>query len=481
MADSGGFLFREVRLVDGAGGPSRPADVGVVDDRVVSISDTGRGEVPEGGQLIAGEGRVLAPGFIDSHTHDDLAVLETPDMAAKISQGVTTVVTGNCGISLAPLTLSGAPPEPLNLLGGQEAFEFSSFADYRAGITAAAPAVNVAAMVGHGTLRVGNLADVSRRADDNELAAMQSQLAEGLENGAIGFSTGLFYAPNSAADMAEVVALARLVGEAGGVYVTHMRDEHAGVAESIGETVETARQAEVPVVISHHKCAGPANWGRSTETLRLIGEARQAHSVGLDAYPYAAGSTVLNPAMVEPGVPVMVTWSHAVPEATGRMLDDLAVEWGCDRTVAAARLVPAGAIYFSMDEADVRRILAFPATMIGSDGLPADTHPHPRLWGAFARVAGHYVRDVGLFSLEQAVHKMSGLTAATYRLAGRGVVEVGGFADLVLFDADEIADQATYEAPTRPATGIDLVLVNGVVAFEDGEVRGRAGRLLGRG
>ncbi len=477
---AGGLLLREVRLIDGTGGAARLADVAVAGDRVVAIAPPGRGAA-SGGQVIAGDGRVLAPGFIDTHTHDDLAVLDTPEMLPKVSQGVTTVVTGNCGISAAPLTLEAPPPEPINLLGGQDAFRFPSFAAYAEAVTQAAPAVNVAALIGHGSLRVGSMADVGRRADEGELAAMQARLAEGLAQGAIGLSSGLFYAPNKAADMGEVVALARPVGAAGGVYVTHMRDEHDGVAESIGETVETARRAGVPVVISHHKCAGPANWGRSVETLELIAAARDTHPVGLDAYPYAAGSTVLDPAMVDPEVPVLVTWSDAVPAVAGRMLADIAADWGCGAADAAQRLVPAGAIYFSMDEADVRRILAFPSTMIGSDGLPRDAHPHPRLWGTFARVAGHYARDVGLFSLEAAVHKMSGLTAATFGLAGRGVIREGGFADLVLFDADKIDDQATFEAPTRRAAGIDLVVVNGVVAYDGEAVRGRAGRLLKRG
>jgi N-acyl-D-aspartate/D-glutamate deacylase len=229
-------------------------------------------------------------------------------------------------------------------------------------------------------------------------------------------------------------------------------------------------------VISHHKCAQPENWGRSRETLPRIAAAAQRQTVGLDAYPYAAGSTVLYPAEARDDVRIMITWSSPHPEVSGRDLADIAKAWGCSQREAGERLLPAGAIYFQMDEADVRAILAFPLTMIGSDGLPHDKHPHPRLWGTFPRVLGHYVRDIRLFSLEHAIHKMTGLTAARFGLAGRGTLREGNAADLVLFDAERIKDTATYEQPVQAAEGITAVFVNGQRA-SDGAGAGRLLRL----
>ena len=308
---------------------------------------------------------------------------------------------------------------------------------------------------------------------------MRRLLAQSLEEGAIGFSTGLFYDINSGADADEVVALAELVAARGGIYATHLRDEFAGVADSLREAFDTGSRARVPVVVSHHKCAMPENWGRSRETLAMIAEAARRQPVSLDAYPYTAGSTILDPAKLRDDVRTLVTWSTPHPEMGGRDLADIARDWGCSAVEAARRLLPAGAIYFQMDEGDVRAILSFPLTMIGSDGLPHDSHPHPRLWGTFPRVLGHYARDLGLFSLEEAVHKMTGLTASRFGLAGRGLLREGHAADLVVFDPARIRDMATYEAPTEPAEGIAWVIVNGVVAWHPGADQvTRAGRLL---
>jgi N-acyl-D-aspartate/D-glutamate deacylase len=334
--------------------------------------------------------------------------------------------------------------------------------------------VNVAALIGHGTLRVATMSDISGRATPQEIDRMRKLLGDSLDAGAVGFSTGLFYPINSGADADEVVALAEIVGAKGGVYTTHMRDEYDKVMDSLEETFDTAQRAKVPVVISHHKCALPENYGRSRQTLRRITEAAQRQTVGLDAYPYDAGSTVLYPEEARDDVRIMVTWSTPHPEMSGRDLSDIAKEWGCSQREAGERLLPAGAIYFQMDEADVRAILAFPLTMIGSDGLPHDKHPHPRLWGTFPRILGHYVRNVHLFSLENAIHKMTGMTAARFGLTDRGLLKEGYAADLVLFDAAKVRDTATYADPIRAAEGINAVYVNGQPALEGA----RAGRLL---
>ncbi len=472
------LIFRDALIVDGTGAPAKQGDLAIRGDRIAAIGDAVDG--PATAEIDLG-GLAVAPGFIDVHTHDDRAVIDTPEMPAKVSQGVTSVVVGNCGISLSPIVLDGDPPPPMNLLGERPKFRFPRFADYGAAVDAARPAVNVAALIGHSTLRVGIMDDVRKPATNAEIAEMGALLSDALAAGAIGFSTGLFYPPNEAAGIDEVSALAARLKDSGGIYTTHMRNEHDGVLDSLEESFETGRRAEVPVVISHHKCAGPANWGRSTETLAAIEAARAGQPVGLDAYPYAAGSTVLIPRFMDPNIRIRVSWSKPHPEMAGRDLADIAADWGCSQEDAARRLDPAGAVYFQMDEADVRRILAYPHTMIGSDGLPHDSHPHPRLWGTFPRVIGHYGRDEGLFGLEEAVRRMTGLPAETFRLPGRGVLAEGRFADIVVFDPKTIADRATYDEPTLPAAGIDRVYVNGRETHHHGEATGdRAGRLLRR-
>ena len=471
-------VIRNGRLIDGTGAPARAMDVALSGERIAAIAAPEDSAHWWGALDIDASDRVLAPGFIDVHTHDDNAVLINPTMPAKISQGVTTVIVGNCGISLAPIT-DIDPPPPLNLLGGRDAFHFESMASYLAAVEAARPSINVAAMVGHSTLRAGAMDDLNRGATAGEIDVMRERLAASLTAGAIGFSTGLYYKTATAADMEEVIALAEVLSEAGGIYTTHMRDEADHIIASLQETQTTAQRANVPVVISHHKCSQPANWGRSSETLAFIEEARNSTTMGLDAYPYAAGSTVLDPDWAREEIRIMITTSLPHPEASGRDLADIAKEWDCSLKEAAVKLSPAGAIYFQMDEADVQRILAYPPTMIGSDGLPHDEHPHPRLWGTFPRVLGHYCRDLGLFDLETAVHKMTGLPAKTFGLADRGTVREGAYADLVIFDPERIIDLATYEDPLQQSAGIDYVLVNGSLSLMQGNLcPERSGRVV---
>jgi N-acyl-D-amino-acid deacylase len=459
------IVIRRGTLIDGTGGPARAADIGIRGGRITSV-----GAIEgNGASEIDAIGLVVSPGFIDVHTHDDGAVLANPRMAAKITQGVTTVIVGNCGISLSPIEPLD-PPDPLTLLGGREAYRFPTTASYVAAVRDTRPSVNVGILIGHTTLRLAVMDDLTRSATPDEAARMRALLEASLDAGAIGLSTGLYYKPANAARQDEVVAIASALHDKGGIYTTHMRNEHDGVMDSLRETFATARKADVPVVVSHHKCAGPDNWHRTSETLPFIATARETQAIGLDAYPYTAGSTVLEPDWIDERVRTMITTSLPHPEMTGRDLSDIAAEWGVAQKEAARRLMPAGAVYFQMIEEDVRKILAFPATMIGSDGLPRDTHPHPRLWGTFPRVLGHYARDVGLFPLETAVHKMTGLSAKTFNLRDRGVVREGAYADLVLFDPATIADVATFESPMQPARGISHVLVNGTLAYVNGAV-----------
>ena len=269
--------------------------------------------------------------------------------------------------------------------------------------------------------------------------------------------------------------------QAGALYTTHMRDEGDHVLESLDESFAVGREAAVPVVISHHKVLGSANFGRTQETLPKIAAAMARQEIGLDAYPYIASSTVLRKENIPRALKILVTWSKPFPEASGRTLAEIAQEWRVSAEEAADRLQPAGAIYFMMSEEDVRRVLAFEHTMIGSDGLPHDRHPHPRLWGTFARVLGHYCREEKLFPLAEAVRRMTGLPARRFGLAGRGRLAPGAHADVTVFDPATIIDRASFAEPMQPAAGIFLVLVNGEAVWRNGSATGaRPGRTLRR-
>jgi N-acyl-D-amino-acid deacylase len=472
-------LIRNVRVLDGSGADARNADVAIEAGLVRAI---GRLPGDQAKDVIEGKGYVLSPGFIDVHTHDDTSVVRDPQMMAKLSQGVTTVIVGNCGISAAPVRLSGAPPDPMNLLGEAGDFRYPTFADYVGAVNAAQPAVNVAALAGHTALRNNHMDRLDRPATQTEIEAMRVQLSEALEHGALGLSTGLAYSSARSAPAEEVLSLAEPLAAAGAVYATHMRTEADEILTAMNEAFTTGRHCRVPVIISHLKCSGIDNWGRSEEVLSSLEAAAANQPVQCDCYPYAASSTILDVRQVDPRVRIFVTWSKPHPEKAGQNLQQIADSWGIEQKEAAERLRPAGAIYYGMSEDDVRHILQHPVTMIGSDGLPNDPRPHPRLWGTFPRVLGHYCRDQGLFSLAQAVHKMTGLSAQRFGLTDRGKIAEGSPADLVLFDPDTIRDTATFSNPISAAEGIAAVWVNGVLSYQDREATGkRGGRFLPRG
>lgn len=483
-------LLRNGLVVDGSGGPSWQGDVLILGSRIAALGASLADRladhlpalmVPEQVPVVDCSGLVIAPGFIDVHTHDDAIVLRDPDCLPKLSQGITTVVTGNCGISLAPYEAPLARA-PLSLLGA-DSFKCASMEGYQAAVTAAAPAVNVAALVGHTTLRFAVMADLSQPANEVQCARMAQLLEDCMAAGAHGLSSGLFYEEAYAAPASEVTELARVVARHGGIYATHLRSEMQHIIEAMHEAGDSAFVAGVPLVISHHKCAGPAQWGRSIETLALVDTLALRQPVAVDVYPYVAGSTVLRRDLVDGGIDVLITWSEPHPECTGRLLADIAAEWGVDQPTACTRLLPGGACYFQMHEDDVARVIAHPRSMIGSDGLPHDKHPHPRLWGAFPRVFARYWRDRPLLTLEQTVHKMTGLSARNLRIADRGLLRFGAMADVVLFDPARITDTATFEQPTRVSEGIVAVYVNGQRAYAEHEgprVLARAGRMLRR-
>lgn len=471
-------IIRGARLIDGTGAEPFIADLCIAEGKIAAIGDfTGI----RANEEFQADGRVLAPGFIDVHTHDDLHVIRHPSMLPKLSQGVTTVIVGNCGISAAPLRLVDEPPDPINLLGEGSDFIYPCFADYVDAVNRAIPAVNVAAFVGHTSLRSNHMDSFQRPATTVEIAAMKIELAQALRAGALGLSTGLAYRNAQCAPTSEVEALAAALEEGAGLYVSHIRSEDDAIIAAIDEAIGIGAAANVDVVISHLKCAGRQNWGRSGEVLEHIGRPHAGRALSCDCYPYAASSTTLDPAIVDEMIDIRITWSTPWPDMAGRMLAEIAQLWDVSQVEAARRLEPAGAIYHEMQEADVQRILAHPATMIGSDGLPNDPRPHPRLWGTFARVLGHYSREVNLFPLQEAVRKMTGLSAQRFGLKGRGELKPGYFADLVLFDPDRIADCATFDAPTRAARGIEAVWVNGVLSWREEATTGkRAGRFITR-
>jgi N-acyl-D-amino-acid deacylase len=307
-------------------------------------------------------------------------------------------------------------------------------------------------------------------------------LREALDAGALGLSSGLAYLSANAASTEEVLGLAQPLAAAGAIYTSHMRSETDAILEAMDEAFAIGRISRVPTILSHLKCAGVENWGRSTEVLHALDQARASQAIGCDCYPYAAGSSTLDLRQVDERVTITITWSTPHPEVAGQSLEQIANAWNVTQFDAARRLQPAGAIYHSIFEEDMRRILHHPATMIGSDGLPNDPRPHPRLWGTFARVLGHYCREEKLFTLPEAIYKMTGLPAQRFGLTQRGRIRKGFYADLVLFDPEKITDMATYSNPMQPAVGIESVWVNGTLSYTaQGATGNSSGRFLPRG
>ncbi|CCN35171.1 D-aminoacylase [Vibrio nigripulchritudo SO65] len=471
-------VFRNVHLIDGTGADGYSADVAIHNEKIAAIGDLANAQAIT---LIDGQNLVLSPGFVDVHTHDDTNVIRYPDCLPKISQGVTTVIVGNCGISASPAVLSDEPPDPMNLLGKQSDFVYPTFKSYAEAVEAAIPAVNVAALVGHTTLRNNVMDELHRPASGDEITAMKNTLHQAMAEGAIGLSSGLAYASAKQAPTEEVMALAEELAEFGGIYTTHMRTEFEQILEAMDEAFRTGKHAKVPVVISHLKCAGAGNWGRTVEVLELMDHTAKHQDVCCDCYPYSASSSTLDLKQVTSDFDIFITWSDPRPDLAGRMLKDIASELDLSLMDAAKALQPAGAVYHCMDEDDVERVLKYRLSMVGSDGLPNDPHPHPRLWGTFPKVLGHYSRERQLFSLPTAVHKMTGMSAKRFGLSQRGEIKEGNFADLVLFDPSQIKDEATFENPVAAARGIHLVMVNGKISYQNGQVAtARHGRMLYR-
>jgi N-acyl-D-aspartate/D-glutamate deacylase len=421
-------------------------------------------------------------------------------MDFKVSQGVTCDVVGNCGFGAAPfraarssMALMGAATE------GAALPTWDGYGEYLDAIDADPPSLNVAVLVGHGTMRLDAMAAERRPPTGAERARMVEVLGEGLAAGCVGLSTGLIYEPGRYSTTEELVALAAVMATDGGVYASHMRNESARLLDAVAETVHIGEASGVSVQISHHKASGRAAWGLVRDSLAMIDEARdRGTDVTADQYPYTAASTSLAAVVQnheEGGSGLgMTDWSAVVvasapghPGWEGSSVAELADRTEVDPVEAARRVVDAEGsaatvVIHSMNEDDVRAVMAHPSTMIGSDGLPTvGGSPHPRLYGTFARVLGHYVRDERVLSLEEAIHRMTGMPAVKFGLAGRGAIEAGAWADLVLFEPATVDDVATYESPRRHPVGIRRVWVNGTLVVRDGVHTGeRPGRAVRR-
>ncbi|MCP5026105.1 MAG: D-aminoacylase [Actinomycetia bacterium] len=486
------LVIRDVRVLDGNGGEAVEGDVGVDGERIVSIGPSG--SAGSGTREIDGRGRVLAPGMVDVHSHDDGALLRHPDMAFKLAQGCTTVVIGNCGFSAIPAGNAASA----SLLGLDDVpwIDLDGFA---VAVEEAAPAVNAVALVGHNSVRSLVMGDDRGEPDAAQLDAMKALVGDAMAQGACGFSSGLIYHPGRWAKTEEIATLAAEARPYGGIYATHMRNEGDHLLESVDEALLISKTADVPLQISHHKAAGEANWGKIVESLARVHAAADAgQDVTLDVYPYVAGSGPMwqyfdaeNPDPEYSKV-IRIARCPDYPEFEGRMVVDIAEDESAKRnepirphdivrqilTAPQARAVIC--IQFIIDEDDIETNLRDPLMMVGSDGIPDLVgSPHPRLFGTFPRVLGHYVRNRGVLPLAEAIRRMTSMSADRFGLADRGRIVEGAYADLVVFDPDTVIDTATFDDPKQEPTGIDLVVVNGAVALDHGTHTGSGtGRLL---
>jgi N-acyl-D-amino-acid deacylase len=491
-------------VIDGTNTAPRRADVAIRGDRIVAVGTN----VSRAGatRVIDAAGRIVSPGFIDLHAHLE-PLLDLPLMESALRQGVTFALGGP----------DGGSPLPLG--------------PYMDSVRTAKPGINVGYLVGHNDVRRAVLGMQARAPNADELARMQRLVAEAMGQGAFGLSTGLLYLPGTYSNVEEVIALSQTAADSGGIYTSHLRKEGIGLLDGVGEALEIGRRAKIPVVLTHHKAVGQQMWGKSVLTLAMVDSARKAGTdVMVDQYPYTATHTNLgvlvpswamaggnaefrqrlqNPALKDSivggiifnilndrggGDLARVQFSRVNWDKTleGKTLKD----WAARRNLAptpenGAALVleamlngGANAIYHVLDEGDVRRIMTSPFTMIASDGRlsrPGDGHPHPRAYGTFPRVLGEYVRGQKLLSLETAIHKMTQMPANRLGLSDRGVLRVGAVADVVIFDANTVKDQATFTEPHQYPVGIETVIVNGTVAVDMGKATGaRAGRVITR-
>ena len=478
-------VIRNATIIDGTGAPRFVGDVSIEDGHIAEIGEISSSVVD---LEVDATDLVLAPGFVDVHTHDDGALMQHPDMTFKVSQGCTSVVVGNCGFSAIPAVTGESTLD----LSGVEA-SWNDLDGYRDAVEGSNPAVNAMMLVGHNTIRTLEMKGERGAPNDRQLLRMREHVELAMQQGACGFSTGLIYRPGRWADTEEVLDLAKAVAPFGGIYATHMRNENDHLLEAVDEALHIGAEAGIAVQISHHKAAGRRNWGKVTESLAKVDAAvAQGARVTLDVYPYTAGSGPMvqyfdiNNPDPELAQVIQLASCPAFRGYEGRMIIDIASEldMSASETVQHILTAPEGkqtiCIQHVMDEGDVVTNLRHDRVMVGSDGIPDLTgRPHPRLFGTFPRVLGRYVREQGVLDLESAVRRMTSLSCDVHGLQGRGRVAVGNWADLVLFDPSLVLDVASYEDPKRESVGINNVWVNGQLAFEEGHhTQIGAGRVL---
>ena len=525
---SGDLIIRGGTVIDGTGRPGVAADVAIRNGRIQAV---GGDITASGARVIEAVGQVVAPGFIDIKTHSDWTLPLMPLSESKVHQGVTTEVIGHCGYSCAP-ALPGKAEALAQYLSPSAPwldFKETTFADYARSYPATS--VNRVMLVGHNTLRLMSMGMDDRPPEPDELSLMAELLEEALGAGARGMSSGLFTAPGSYAEGEELVALGRILKARGSRYFTHLRDEANTVFDAVEEAIEFAAQTGVHVQIVHIKLSGMDNWGGAERLIeRLEAARRDGAAIDCDQYPYTAASNPfrnLFPSWLQEGgidamlerlssqdvrarlradvakdglnnfgrIPswdaIRISISPDQPHYAGKTVAEIATERGVDPFDAALDYIVADrgqtrVLVTSISEDDVKTLIASPKVMVGSDGnavAPYGTtgqgKPHPRFYGTFARILGHYVRDLGLLPIETAIHKMTGASAAALGLTDRGILRVGASADVTIFDPDTIAERASYQDPHQFATGVSHVLVNGTAVLEHGEhTKAVPGRML---
>ncbi len=521
------ILIKNGKVIDGSGNPWRGADVGIVDGKIAAI-----GQLEEDGakRTIDARGKFVCPGFVDGHSHSDLFILAEPEARQKIMQGITTENLGLDGMSLAPIKGEDIPGWRRHLAGlaGDPVVDWSwgSFEEYLDAVDKRKPATNICSYVGLGTIRLMVMGMDDREAGPAEVERMAEITGKAMAQGARGISAGLIYPPSSYQSLSEIVEIAKVARKHDGIFDVHMRSEADGIVQAIQEVLEIGRRSEIPVLITHFKIRGKNNWGKAPMLLEMLENARkEGVDVTVAQYPYTAGSTILH-AVIPPwrhtGGPdnllrmlreerasikkeirermdwenfsAIVGWenifvSSVVTEANkryeGKHIVRIAEERGCDDPVDAAfdllveENLAVGMINFGLNEEDVVEIMKSPTMSVITDGLLGGDKPHPRAYGTCPRILGRYVREQQVMSLEEAVRKMTSLPARKLRLKSKGMLAENYDADIVVFDPETVMDRSTYEEPRTYSAGIDWVLVNGVVAVEEGAYTGqRAGRTI---
>lgn len=513
-------IIKNAYVIEGTGSPRFEADIGIEESKIVKIGDL---KNEEAAHMIDATGLVASPGFIDMHSHSDYTLLINPKAESKIRQGITTEVIGNCGSSAAPLNeiIKEEVMKAMPILEESGLrLDWSTMKEYLDRLEKQGTAVNVVSLVGHENIRVSVMGFDNRAPTDTELEEMKKQLAKAMEEGAFGMSTGLIYPPSCFAKTDELIELSNVVASCGGIYTSHIRGEGDRLFTSVKEAIEIAEKAKVPVEISHHKAGGKANWGKVKETLKMIDEARaKGVDVTCDVYPYTAGSFGLASMLphwaheggseklferlrdpkireklkkeMKEGTPewpsplkaagwdaTIIARSKRHPEFEGKSVEEIArskqidhFEFVFDLLIEESASV--SVVRFAMCEEDVRTVLRYPFSMIGTDsstvapyGFLGKGKPHPRGYGTFPRILGRYVREEKNLTLEEAVRKMTSLPAKKLGLKDRGLIKEGMYADITVFNPETVLDKATYVKPHQYPEGIEYVLVNGKVTIE---------------